>query len=143
MLSASKHADVLSKEEYDIGFDTNKHLSSPPPKHTSTSTPAPQSPHTPQSPTLPALHTPHYPPPHTAQKAAREPTAYNLFVSSLPPKTPNRFVYAAQAWKELPPAEKERMRAFLVQHTHELRDIHPDVRQRFRAITQLWLLAKN
>jgi hypothetical protein len=61
----------------------------------------------------------------------------------MPPKTPNRFVYAAQAWKELPLAEKERMRAFLVQHTHELRDIYPDVRQRFRAITQLWLLAKN
>jgi hypothetical protein len=124
MLSASKHADVLSKEDYDIDMSqTTKYT----PTHTA-----------------PCTHSTLSPPPtKVVSKTAREPTAYNLFVSSLPPKIPNRFVYAAQAWKEISPAEKERMRAFLVQHTHELRDIHPDIRQRFRAITQLWLLAKN
>ncbi len=132
MLSASKHADVLSKEEYDVDLSKpTRHLALPAisPSHPSHSLPVPPTPHTqPQPPT---------------QKREREPTAYNLFVSSLPAKTPNRFVYASQAWKELPPAEKERMRAFLVQYTHELRDIHPDVRQRFRAITKLWLMSKN
>lgn len=126
MLSASKHVDVLTKEAYDDDL-LPAAAKLPSPAATPPSLPRP-------SPPLPK---------NAAPKTAREPTAYNLFVSSLPPKVPNRFVYAAQAWKELPAAEKERMRAFLVQHTHELRDIHPDARQRFHAITKLWLLAKN
>lgn len=124
MLCHSKqhfHLDTLDKEDYDDLSSSRPPIPAP--------TPPPVPPPLPQSTPKP--------------KRSRGPTAYNLFVSSLPGKVPNRFVYAANAWKEFPAPEKERMRVFLMQHMEELKDIHPDSRDRFTAITKLWILAKN